>query len=202
MRRSPAVLLTAAALALSAPAAGAQTFDFESVPFGTLVPFTDTDGGVTASFTAPGGNFAVLSNPGAFVGLIGQYLSDADADIIISPLEIAFSTFLNSISLNFAMPDLLGTGTGTLTLDAFLGATLVGSTSQTGAIPPGFGAIEGSITFAGGMFDRVVLSADIPDFGIDNVNVAPAAVPEPATVALLAGGLLVIGAVGRRRLRA
>jgi hypothetical protein len=195
MRRSPAVLLTAAALVLWAPAAPAQVlFDFETTPLFTFVPFSITQGGVTASFTSPDDNFFV--GTGFFSALTGNVLQDADP--LFSSLTIALGTPVPGIGLSFALDDPGGFGGSTLTLEAFLGATPVGTVTAGGTVPPGFASPEGALSFFGGPFDSVVLTSTAPNFAIDNVFVTP----EPAAAVLTAGGLAALTGIGRLRRRA
>jgi hypothetical protein len=199
--RVPAFAATAllgATLLLAAPAARAQTFDFEGVSFvGT--PFTLTSGGVSATFSDGGRQFfRLLGYPrGTLAGLSGQVLGDAST--VASPLTIDFDVPLSAIALNFAL--LGGRGTG-LTLAAFRGLAPVGGTAAP-ADPNGPSAPEGAIAFGGAVFDRVVLLADEGGFAIDNVAAAASPVPEPATAGLVGAalGILAVAARGRRRRR-
>ena len=194
MRRKSALVL-ATLLSTAASTAAAQTFNFETTPAGTAVPLSITSGGLTATFTSAS-NFSVLAS--TFGTLSGRVLRDDDA--LASPLRITFSSLVRSISLNFAARGAPLSPAG-LTLQALNGATLVGSVSATGTPPAGFLFAEGVVAFAGSSFDTVVLTSTAPDFAVDNVAVAQAAViPEPATVALVGVGvLLVSGAAARRR---
>jgi hypothetical protein len=190
MRRRLAALL-AAALSGVAAAAPAQTFDFESTPLGTAVPFSVTSGGLTATFTSAA-NFTAQPSP--FSALAGNALFDDDD--AVGPLTISFSRPLTAIALDFGT-NAPFTPMG-LTLQALSGGTLVGTVSAPGVVPAGFLFPEGSLSFAGAPFDAVVLSSGARDFAIDNLAVS--AVPEPGTVALVgAGVLLVAGAAARRR---
>src|SRR5688500_8962835 len=72
MRRRSAVLLTAA-LSAVASTASAQTFDFETTPLFTAVPFSITTGGLTATFSSEA-NFGVQPSP--FSTLTGNVLFD------------------------------------------------------------------------------------------------------------------------------
>lgn len=173
----------------------AQTYDFESTALNTPTPLSITSGGVTATFSSPAG-------PGAFV-VLPTFLSPALPGRVLArplgaaaPLQIAFSTSLGFIGMNFAL-----NGGPTLTLDAFLGATLVGSVTTGSVVPPGFTFPEGTISFGAATFDNVRLTA-ATEFAIDNVTVRTAAVvPEPSTWALAATGLVMLGAATRRRTR-
>ena len=191
-RLGHAVRAAVLAGALAAPLS-AQTYDFESTPLNTATPLSITTGGLTATFSSP-------ADPGAFV-VTPAFLSPALPGHVLArpssaaaPLQIAFSAPLSFIGMNFA----LNFGPA-LTLDAFLGATLVGSVSAGGVVPAGFTFPEGTISFGAATFDNVRLSA-ASEFAIDNVTVRQAAVvPEPSTWALTAGGLGLLGVAARRK---
>ena len=71
-----------------------------------------------------------------------------------------------------------------------------------GSIPVGFVTVPNPS--AGAVIDtlRIRLTrVDTTDYNLDNINVSPAVVPEPATLAVF-GGLAVAGIVGCRRRRA
>ena len=194
MRRRSALVL--ATLVSAAPTASAQTFNFETTPFGTPVPLSITNGGVTAAFASAAG-FSV--QPSFFGGLTGRVLRDDDA--ATAPLTVTFSTLLSSVSLNFGLNAV--PATGSLTLLARNGATLVGSVTVAGAPPAGFVFPEGVISFTGAGFDTIVLSSTARDFAVDNIVVQPStAIPEPGTVALFGTGLLLVSGAAARRRRA
>ncbi len=194
MRRRSALVL--ATLVSAAPTASAQTFNFETTPFGTPVPLSITNGGVTAAF-ASAASFSV--QPSFFSGLTGRILRDDDA--ATGPLTITFSTLLSSVSLNFGLNAV--PATGNVTLLARSGATLVGSVTVAGAPPAGFLFPEGVIAFTGAEFDTIVLSSTARDFAVDNIVVQPStAIPEPGTVALFGTGLLLVAGAAARRRRA
>lgn len=196
MTRRVAIVL-AAALAVSASIADAQTFDFETTPAGTAVPLSITSGGLTATFTS-GAGFSV--QPAFFSSaLSGLVLRDDDP--AMGSLTVAFSSPVTGILLNFATNSPL-TPAG-LTLEARDGATVVGSVSVPGVVPPGFLFPEGLVSFTGPTFTSVVLSSSARDFAVDNLvlTAATAVIPEPGTLLLFGTGALLVGASALRRRR-
>jgi hypothetical protein len=154
------------------------------VAYSTTTPFSQTNNGITANFsanaTAFGGNnndpkgFITSSTIGVFSW--GPEMLATDV-VTASPddLVITFNRTLNSISMNFgaslpAMP---------FDLNAYLGTTPVGSNSARGTVvvtDP-----EGTIDFNGGDFNTVVFSSSGGALAVGNITVtaAPSGVPEP-----------------------
>lgn len=190
------VLLASAVLALLVPAGRVQaaTFNFDALAPGTSTPLVLSDGGVTATFTSPGGNFFAFPVGGLAVTMSGNLLIHG-ADASPDTLTVAFSAPQSVLSVQF----LLNTQSAVtpFSLTAFLGATQVGTSSATGAL---FTFTEGTLNFSGATFDRVVLTSAAQDFGIDNLTVRPADVPEPGIITLLAGAI--VGLAARRRVMA
>jgi hypothetical protein len=177
---------------LSVPAAADVTFDFETTPQGTT-PFSITAGGVTATFSSPGGDdFSVADSMGIFVvSLAGNVVWDPGFPAY--PLDIVFSEPMASMTLSFALAG--APVSSTIYLSAFaggIGGTLVATTSAMGGpAPPGFFP-EGVVSISGPAFDAIRLTSNVETIAIDNVSVVPAAqVPEPASavLALIAVGV-------------
>ena len=175
----------------------AIVYSFDTDLLGKATPFTDTVSGLGATFTSSG-------DPGGFV-VFQSFFSTLTGNVLLDPgpanrnnlaLTIAFSAVQTSISMNFAVNSAAGVP---LNLDAFNGASPVGSATATGIIPPGFGFPEGVISFGGTPFNRVVLSSPAFDFAIDNVTVN--VIPEPNSLSLFALGIFSSGSLAIARLR-
>jgi hypothetical protein len=179
------------ALAYAIPGYGSNVsvFNFDSDPPGLATTFSNTSNGLTATFyfLDDPGDFVVA--PSIFKTLTGNVLRDPgpvnDYNI---PLIIQFSANVTSVSLSFAT---IGNGTFYLLTDA-------GSASAIGVVPSGYLYPEGTISFSGVGFSRVVLeSPDTLYFAIDNVVVNA---PEAPSLLLLGTGVLGLAETIRRKL--
>jgi hypothetical protein len=191
-----AVAMTAA---LVPAAAQATLFDFENIALGTTTTFTDTVGGLTATFT---GSASVCAAGGLFVTLSGnveiQDLCNNPANgAQTGPLGISFSSDQSSVSFDFATLELVPGTPGSLTVQAFENGNLVSTTVFNSTVPPGHPGGEGVASITG-TFNRLVLTGDTSDtlLAIDNINTG---VPEPTSIALLGAGLACLALVWRRR---
>ena len=155
------------------------------------VQFIGTDDGSTWGGNANGnpGNWGVDGTNGPiFSGFNGA----SNAQTLI------FSSSINGFSLDASRTN--GSVDGTITLQGFLGASLISTANVS------LGAINTWSTLGiSGTFDRVVYSGTgtgFHPFGIDNLNWnrAVAAVPEPTSWAMLIVGFGLIGATMRRRI--
>ena len=191
---APMVLCCAAAHASSV-----IDFDFDSDALGTSTTFTDTEDGLSATFSSsadPGG-FVVY--PTMFETLTGNVLGDPGPAFASNiSLDVSFNQDLSAITLDFATADFVTPSPFTIT--AYENSTLVGSNTSTGEFLPGFTFPEGEITFEGGNFNNIVLSTPSPDFAVDNIQVLATA-PEPGTLTMFAAGLFLTGAGAVRRRR-
>ena len=193
----PVLVLLAAVPAVWA---GTVTFNFDSDATGKPTQFTDTTGGVSATFSSNGdpGGFAV--GPSFFQSLTGQVLIDpGPAGLNNLTLTVLFSTTGSSVTLDFATNSRTGVP---FDLSAFDGSTLVGTVSATGTIPGGgFTFPEGVISFSGAAFNEIVLSApNAKDFAVDNIAFTSGpSVPEPSTALLMLIGGAAILTLARRR---
>ena len=178
--------LTVVGLCAPAPAA---IFTFEGVANFTATPFSVDSGTTTASFASPQGSVFFVATTSVFSSLTGNVL--VDSDDASNELRILFSEPMQAISLLFALNTPVISDA--LSLSAFRTGMAVGSTSAMGTVPGGFAFPEGSLSFGGSVFDEVRLTSAAIDFGIDNVNVTPAAgVPEPSSLWLGGAGLAVL----------
>ena len=149
--------------------AGPITFDFSGFLLGTFTPFSQTVGGVTATFSSPldmtGPKFSVQNATTAG----NVQLSTFDGPFLypnalgVAPLTITFSEPVNSISLVFATVE--QHIASDMHLSAFLGGTLVGSTTGPGAYIAGDTYPQGTVTYSAAAFDRVELS--VPQQGTE-----------------------------------
>lgn len=195
--------LSLAALALLGLAVGTPAhaqvglFTFDTDAAGTATQFSDTSGGITATFSSPAdpGGFLVTSNPaGTSVLLSGQVLTTNTGNTAGAPLNIAFSQNLAAVTLDFVDDGQVGQ---TFTLNAFENGTAVGTVTVPGFLAPGDLFAEGVIGFFGpAPFNSIQLStATAPFFAIDNVGAVAAPVPEASTTASF-GLLLTLGLGG------
>ncbi|RYG22434.1 PEP-CTERM sorting domain-containing protein [bacterium] len=186
-----------AALLCSALAAQAAFYDFESVALGTTTPFSLTDDGITASFSSSplAGSYEIAdaSDPGLLLTTLTGHIL-VEPSITSSLLTISFDQPLGVFSTLFA-----SSSDQPVELNAYSGASLVGTVVVAGVSPGGGSYPEGQIGFAGAVFDRVTLQSQADDeaIGIDNVSVQ--AVPEPASMIALGAGAV---ALLRRRRKA
>lgn len=220
-----AALLTALATAPLAALRAQQTLTFEGLADQEAVG-NYYAGGVGDLGTGPGPNFGITFTSNAFAlvrsnlggsGNFGGEPSPGTAlvfsDAMGSPayLNVA-GGFSNAFGLFYSAPAVPGTirlfsglnGTGSLLAMLLLPVTPFGSV--TGCPPnPGAGFCpfaSASVAFAG-TARSVDFGGTLNDVVFDNValGAAPAVVPEPATVALFAGGLLGVAAAGAWRQR-
>jgi len=169
----------------SFPLLASSIFITGDVPYGTATTFTDTNNGITATFSSPAdpGGFVTAATFFSFGPEILYDPGPAGASDI--PLNIGFSQPVNSITMDFATD-----GSGTFDLSAYMGSTLVGTATATGVVVVSFP--EGSISFNGATFNSVVLtSPSTPYFAIGNVDVS--STPEPGSAILMLSGALGVG---------
>lgn len=199
MRRIATVILTCAFVAGSAAVAQADSiFNFDDLALGTQAPFTETNNGVTATFTSSLPNTFDIETDPSGIGS-GQRLIQIDtttADNVSLTVTFGGQQF-QSVSLPFAI---LGITTDNpapqLTLQALLNGTAIGSiTAPATTNLPNDGPFysTGSLSFnPGSAFDSLVLTSSRNGFAIDDLSVSTSAVsgvPEPAPVALLMFGM-------------
>jgi len=193
--------LLAAALALAAGAASAQSITFAP---SVTVPFSQL-------FNPDGGVFA----PGAFTtGQEGVFMAGGNGAFSLTYLgqESAFSDGIRIAVGGSQLTELNHVGdsiTGALVSGTPLSFTFFGSDGMSvtnGVVPtsmdPSFALLGTNVTTSRGTFQYVVgynASANHDDWDdfVVGINVAP--IPEPQTYALLLAGLGVIGFVARRR---
>ena len=184
--------------AICAAANASTIFNFDNDSLGTATNFTDTQNGLSATFssTADPGGFVVYSS--IFETLTGNVLGDpGPAGQNNLALSVAFNHTISAVTLNFATSDF--NVPSPLTLTAYQNANQVGSVSSAGGFLSGFTFPEGEISFSGSAFNQLVISSAATDFAVDNIAVVEA-VPEPAAYFLFTLGLLAIG-IPRRRLK-
>lgn len=189
------LLLAVAATALSC-ATQAATIDFENIPT-TYSAYGETAFGATFSATNfgiwpgmsngdPGGWALEGTNGSNFLGFNGS----GGYDEVIS-----FAAPVGSVAIDFARSG--GSNDGTITLNAYNGTTLLGSTS----VVLGGLNVWSTLSVSGlGDITSVAWSgtgSGFHPYGVDNVVFA--AVPEPESYAMLMAGLGLLGLMARRR---
>jgi hypothetical protein len=189
---------------LSGLAANAEsiTFDFEDVPLGRVTSFTETKGGIVATFTTtdPSG-LDVYQNSGSFFP--PPFMGHAVENGTGFPIIVTFSMPLESASVDFAMDNLQGIST-LFTMKAYsggTGGTLLATSGTLGTPPAPLGFPQGTGTISALGFDTLVFSGPQPGLAIDNLTVSTAvsAVPEPGTLSMLLIGLLAVTCWNKRK---
>jgi hypothetical protein len=180
--RIPALIFSCLA-GLSAHAA-LITYDFEDLPLGRMQSLTDSKGGVVATLTTtdPSG-LGVSQNSGTSFAppFMGHFVSNGTG----FPIDISFSSPLDSASLDFGTDNLAGIST-LVTVKAYEGGpsgVLLFASSTLGSVTAGFSFPQGAINISAPGFDTLVVSGAQPGLAIDNLTVST--VPEPGSLGML-----------------
>ena len=203
----PVILMLAAFIA--SPVFGQDIlFDFENAQLHSTLPTTLTVGGLTAQFSATGQGFSI-QDPNTSLGFTPAGFSGYciyPNSVFAADLLVKFSQVLNSFSILYAPEEYACDSSARMRVTAYLGTTLVGTSTMT-ADPPGTWP-SAILSFSSTeVFDNVVVHYDAapptggdwgPIFVADNMQVT--VVPEPGVSALLTvGGLSWLYSLRRRR---
>jgi hypothetical protein len=191
----PGVAAAVLGVIMAQPAAASLVpFDFEDQVFGADTPFSITEGSLTASFSSSGdvGGFGITAAYGLFPIMSGNILvSPGSAFVDSVPLTIMFSQPVIGVSFLFGLGSADPAGTIDLTTDGGDAASATGTISVGSLLP------QGELVFSGHYFTTLTLSSTALDFGIDNLVID---LPEPAPMAALTLGMLMLSVVRRHRL--
>ena len=198
IRPGLAAAALAALVATSAARAATLTYDFSTAPGATAATGTSLGGQAVTPFTLNGATFSSPSDPRSYtVGLTGLSTPLSTVPVLssagsVSALDIAFSAPQTAISFAFDLDTLFAAG-DTITLTPNVGApTTVASTLVSGDFVP-----SGTLSYSGAGFTSVAITSADP-LEIGNLTTTGTAVPEPASFALLAVGLLSLASLRRR----
>jgi hypothetical protein len=179
-------------------------FTFDDLAVGTATPFSDTQGGVTASFMQDLGSPFVVGPVGGFgPPFMGNLLTNANAEPH-RDLIVTFSEPVYAVALDFGLVqsdeparNILGL-TAYADLPPFSGnSTQVGQATAFGE-PTGGGLLQGRLSFNSDtpFLSLFISSGNAPFFWADNLALNSAAViPEPTGLTLAA---VCIGALAVR----
>lgn len=192
-RAVPAILL----LLPSALWAGPANYNFDNLFNFPRTTFTDTQGGVQATFSSNDGSNAFGVSQSFLSTMSGLVLSDSDS--ARHTLVISFSTITTSFSFLYGLDD--PSNTSFLSVNLFLGLSPVGSFTATGTIPNGDLYPQGLFSRSGVAFDSLQISSTAQNFAIDQLNTVNN-LPEPGSLAMMfVAGLIAIAVGVGKRLR-
>lgn len=161
------------------------TFSELNLPAGTLITNQFADFGVTTS-----GHSYNPQVGASFPGISGDHIGSSTT----VPFLLSFGQVVTSAAFGYAK------NPTTVLVEALLGNIVVESLSQAVTYNNSNTAFLG---FSGISFDAIRVTASVPEGLVDNVQIGAAnAVPEPATLGLLALAMTAAGLAGRGRKRA
>lgn len=178
----------AAVAVLAAPCAvNAAVLDFEGIAAGTVLSTEYADVVISGAtvLTAPNYNSA-------------GFPPNSGVNVVYTPtgiIEFVFATRMSDVGAFI-------TANGSVTLSAYQGATLLGTTVLAGNNANGNGQANLFVTYTGGSITRMTFTGLANNYTLDDVHYAQrGAIPEPATWAMMLVGFGAAGGALRYRQR-
>ena len=183
----------------SAAMAGTVTLTMDEVPFQPINGLAVTKGGITFTFSDPGGQMLYKASNGGNL----TYVQDPTIEGLNDTFSVAFSVPVSSVQFGMAASSFTPVTIATVTF--YNGATQIATMTLHSSLTDPFA--EGQLTFSSPTITSMTIAppagATFPAFALDNLTVTTAAstVPDssPLTLALMTIGIVGLGGLALRK---